>query len=476
MGSISLVLVYNDVIINNKIMKYSKCFIWIILISIQFILGSCSKEATSLEEEENKPIVEEVDDITKLKKELTIAVPMGGNSWVVNKVSLNKNMITDEGVTNWGNKSSVIRTFIRVNKAGKLSLGLMGKLTKGVSSVKITIGTESKEISIDNSQSAVIPVGRFIVSEPGYVQVDMQGLSKSDYYFGEVSHLLIGGEATSKGTDFIQNNDDRGFYWGRRGPSVHLNYSMPAGIGNAEWFYNELEVNEGDDVVGTYFMANGFGEGYFGIQVNSETERRILFSVWSSFKTDDPTKIPEDEKIILLKKGENVTAKEFGDEGSGGQSFRKFSWKSGTKYRFLLRAIPAKNNSTDYTAYFYAPKVGKWELIASFRRPKTTSYVTRPHSFLENFLTPMGQFTRKGNYSNQWVCSSEGKWTELIKAKFTADNTARKKARLDYAGGAEETSFYLKNCGFFTEKTTIDSYVTRKAVGKAPVIDFSKLP
>ena len=36
-----------------------------------------------------------------------------------------------------------------------------------------------------------------------------------------------------------------------------------------EWFYSELTVPEGNDVIGSYFMANGFSEGYFGIQVNS---------------------------------------------------------------------------------------------------------------------------------------------------------------------------------------------------------------
>ena len=60
-------------------------------------------------------------------------------------------------------------------------------------------------------------------------------------------------------------------------------------------------------------MANGFGEGYYGIQVNSDTERRILFSIWSPFKTDDPNSIPDDQKIKLLKKGKGVTSGEFGN-------------------------------------------------------------------------------------------------------------------------------------------------------------------
>jgi hypothetical protein len=49
-------------------------------------------------------------------------------------------------------------------------------------------------------------------------------------------------------------------------------------------------------------MATGFAEGYFGMQVNSDQERRILFSIWSTYETDDPSRIPEDEKVILVKK------------------------------------------------------------------------------------------------------------------------------------------------------------------------------
>jgi len=60
------------------------------------------------------------------------------------------------------------------------------------------------------------------------------------------------------------------------------------------YWYSELKVPKGQDTVGAYFMANGFNHGYFGMQVNSETERRIIFSVWSPFKTDNPKEIPED--------------------------------------------------------------------------------------------------------------------------------------------------------------------------------------
>ncbi|MBI9061483.1 MAG: DUF3472 domain-containing protein [Marinilabiliaceae bacterium] len=453
-------------------MKLQKYFVGIVpvLMILWVSCTSCTKGGDN-EEPIPDPVVE-LNEVAQLKKDLTKSVALGGNAWVVNDVELNNTMITETGLKNWSRKSSIIRTFIRVNKPGKLSLGLMARQTKGISTIKVTIGCESKEITIENTKLEVIPIAQFSIDSPGYVKVDLQGVAKSDYTYGEVTHLMIGGEATSQGTDYVEDS----FYWGRRGPSVHLNYTIPGSVSEAEWFYNEVNIAEGHDVVGSYFMANGFAEGYFGIQVNSPTERTILFSVWSSYKTDNPSEIPEDERIIPLRKGDGVTVKEFGNEGSGGQSFRKYAWKSGTTYKFLLHAKPSVNNSTDYTAYFYAPEIGKWELIASFRRPKTNTYVKRPHSFLENFYTEQGQFTRTANYLNQWVFSTAGEWVEMTEAKFTADNTARNAERLDYAGGVYNDGFYLKNCGFFNENTTIDSWLTRKATGIAPSIDFDKLP
>ena len=58
-------------------------------------------------------------------------------------------------------------------------------------------------------------------------------------------------------------------------------------------------------------MANGSREGYFGIQVNSTEERRVLFSIWSPYVTDDPSQIPEDQRIQLIKSGQDVQVDEY---------------------------------------------------------------------------------------------------------------------------------------------------------------------
>ncbi|ETN94889.1 DUF3472 domain-containing protein [Zhouia amylolytica] len=427
------------------------------------LFASCSGDEATTEPDEI------VSEDAKLK--YSYKIPPGGNSWVVNDISQNGSLISDTGIHNWTDLNTVIRTFFRVESAGELKVGLKMKVAEGTSKIKVTVGGESQTITVNSSPNYKdVAVGTFNLSDAGYQYVEIQGVEKSATYIADVEEVLIDGAATASGVTYVQDE----FYWGRRGPSVHLSYTPPQNT-DIKWFYNEVTVPEGEDVVGSYFMANGFGQGYFGMQVNSDTERRILFSVWSPYETQDPSQIPDDYKIILLGKGEGVTTGEFGNEGSGGQSYKVFDWQAGNTYKFLLKGEPSVNNSTDYTAYFYAPEEGAWKLIASFRRPYTSTYLTNQHSFLENFRTEAGVLSRKGFYGNQWVYDTQDVWHELTEAKFTADATARKGARLDYAGGSDGNKFFMKNCGFFSDNTTIDSYHQRTANGVSPNIDFSQL-
>ena len=80
--------------------------------------------------------------------------------------------------------------------------------------------------------------------------------------------------------------------------------------------------------------------------------------------------------------------------------------------------------------------------------------------------------TRKRGFYNQWVCNASGNWHEITEAEFSADQTAKKGARLDYSGGVENQGFYLKNCGFTTDKIDIGTKLIRKNSGDAPLIDF----
>ena len=402
----------------------------------------------------------------------TVSIPTQGNSWAVNNINKNQEMIGDDGIHNWTDNSLKIKTYFKTTQTGELTVGMIAKAETGASKIKATFNGESQIINIRNQSSDTIFVGNFETEQTGYQFIELEGIEKEGAMFPAIESFLLGGEAASDPVYFVKDD----FYWGRRGPSVHLNYQLPENHGDIHWFYNEITVPENNDVLGSYFMANGFAEGYFGMQVNSETERRILFSVWSPYSTDNPDEIPEEYKIKMLRKGEDVYTGEFGNEGSGGQSYLKYNWKAGNTYRFLLNATPTGNDETDYTAWFYPPEAGEWKLIASFRRPKTDTHLTRLHSFLENFMTETGNRQRTGYYTNQWFYDADGKWNEITKMRFTADATARKENRMDYAGGAKDKSFFLQNCGFFSDTTPIDTIFEREASGIPPDVNFEELP
>lgn len=404
-----------------------------------------------------------------------ITLPLGGNAYS----SLHQDSertLSNRGIVNWSNPKEYFTAYFRVAKSGTVTISINDKpAIDGQSTLEFSINNQPKKVDFDENKTFDGKIGEWTVKDTGYVALTIKGLNKSGNKFPSIANLTIGGSAIEGKTAYVKNNEGNFFHWGRRGPSVHLNYLQPENV-NAEWYYNEVTVPKGEDILGSYFMANGFGEGYFGMQVNSPTERHILFSVWSPFNTDDPKSIPESHKIKMLKKGENVHTGEFGNEGAGGQSYLNYMWKAGNTYKFLLHGVPEKDSLTTYTAYFFAPETNKWQLIASFSRPQTKTYLKRFHSFLENFSPVQGDLSRKVLFNNQWICDDKGVWTELKSARFTTDNTGMKGYRMDYQCGIDKGAFYLKNGGFFNDYTSPGKVLNRTTVGKQPEIDFSKLP
>lgn len=400
-------------------------------------------------------------------------IPSYGNSATQHSISANKKLINKKGIQNWESKEHHIEHYFYLPEKVNFSLKLRAKVPSGHSQLLISYNQQSHIINIKNQQFQDIDLGELQPEQAGYQKISLSGIAKQADSFAEIEGLQL--TLAEEAAPPLYVKDD--VYWGRRGPSVHLNYPISDTSKNYQWFYSELTVPKGYDRQGSYFMANGFAEGYFGIQVNSETERRVLFSVWSPFKTDDPTTIPSNMRIQLLAKGKNVYTGKFGNEGSGGQSYLVFPWQAEKTYRFLLKVNPTANidNHTDYSAYFYDPVKSKWHFIASFRRPVTNTYIARPHSFLENFLPNAGQYERKAYYNNQWLRDMQGQWHPLNKAVFTYDATAAKQSRMDYQGGVENGQFYLRNTGFFTGPTKLNSQFKRMKSTK-PKIDLNSLP
>lgn len=369
---------------------------------------------------------------------------------------------------NWNSTETVISYYFKAEKSGKMNIALQAK---GHSQLEVSLLGKKKKVKIDSDTLVRVKVGTFKVKNPGYVKMDIRGVKINEgYSFGNVAAVVVGGDVAP----VINVAPDFSSHFGRRGPSTHLGYKLPST--NVEWFYNEVVVPEEGDIPSSYYMACGFGEGYFGMQNNTPHRRRVLFSVWSPYETDNAAEIPDSLRVTLLKKGEGVQVQDFGNEGSGGQSFMHYDWKAGEVCRFLMGVRPDGNGNTIYTAYFFDNAQGKWRLVASFRRPQITTWYTHAHSFLENFNPVMGYINRKAYYGNQWARTVDGEWVPVTKARFTCDTTGHQKQRLDYCGGVEGDNFFLTMGGFFNDYMKSGTNFERKGnTTVAPDIDFSTL-
>ena len=418
---------------------------------------------------------------------VTVHIPPVGNTFMrdTNPAAHQRIMLDGIGVRKWTLKDGPIDTYVRLPSAGPLLVTLTGKAPSGFSVLKVTINGQSSEVTFEDTANQEVSAGTFDISQAGYTKIEIEGIESSGSVLVDIDAINIGGPAAIASLTADANGGwdsnyfvTSEFYWGQRGPSTHFNYDISkVGTQNVEWAYNEVTVPVGSDPVGTYFMVNGFAEGYSGMQVNSLTERRILFSVWSPFATDDPATIPEAQKIRVIAKNPITYSGEFGHEGSGGQTYIKYPWKAGLTYKFLTRIKPNETDHyTDYSTYFYDPVVNKWIFISTLRRPGITTWYKKFHSFLENFDKTQGALNRKVMYGNQWVRTDTGKLYELTGGTFTTDPTGRSRRRLDYFGHVEDNQFFLSIDGFFNTFTKHNTKFLRAATGHSPEAEFARLP
>ena len=402
-------------------------------------------------------------------------VPAGGNAFQTAPSPSGKGFQTG-GAIAWSEVEDCFAIYFHVDRPATVELSLVARVPSGESQLVAQFGEKKLPVKLHGTEFNSHPLGQIELTEAGYNRVELQGVKKSGMEFAEIRDLVVASETENLKVDFVRNNEGNMFYWGRRGPSVHLSYEIPKET-QLQYAYTEVTVPQGEDVIGSYFMANGFGEGYFGIQVNNSQERRILFSVWSPFKTDNPRDIPEEQRIKRLGSGRDVHVGEFGNEGAGGQSYLVYPWKAATTYAFLTEVKPSAPSSTDYTCWFRDLSAVDWQLVASFRRPQTTTYLRGFHSFLENFNPATGHIARQAHYGNVWVRDVADSWHPCTKARFSVDATGSGHHRLDFQGGAAGDHFILRNCGFFANTGKPGTVFTRQLnPEKPPEINFAELP
>jgi hypothetical protein len=82
--------------------------------------------------------------------------------------------------------------------------------------------------------------------------------------------------------------------------------------------------------------------------------------------------------------------------------------KAGVTYKFLLKGVPDGKGNTDYTAWFCTEE-NAWNVIASFKRPQTNTYLKRFHSFLRTLVLIKATWVERLNLAINGSMMDNGK-------------------------------------------------------------------
>lgn len=364
------------------------------------------------------------------------------------------------GITGWKDPELTVSWFGQLKQAGKLRAAVELTLPAGISTrLELTVAGKSTERSVlgKGEETVRVDFGEFAVEGAGYQSFVLASLNEKGAPAGDLKALVLDGPAMQDAHFNLK---------ARRNPaSVHLSYPVGRGT-EVSAFYCEMTAVE--EPLWTYYMACGWHRGYFGMQVNSPTERRIIFSVWDSGgEAVNRNKVDDVNRVQLVAKGEGVHTGSFGNEGTGGHSHLKFNWKTGEKQRFLVTAEPVDATHTIFAGYYFHPEKKEWMLISSWKAPKEGGYLRGLYSFSENFSGRNGHVVRKARYGNQWLRTAAGEWREITNATFSHDGTG-KADRLDRFMGVEAGEFFLSHGGFIEGFTKYGAPYERAPSKRSP--------
>ena len=367
------------------------------------------------------------------------------------------------GITGWNDPTLKILWFGEIKTPGALDCSVALKLSAGAATkLRLTVAGQAREVT---TRSALAKFGAFKIAASGYQRFMLESLNGPGHPAGDIEALVLDGPASANAHFNLKPR--------RNTASVHLFYPTPKGEKIAAFY---CETTGLEDPVATYYEACGWNRGYLGMQVNSPTERRIIFSVWDSGgEAVDRKKVADENRTKLIAKGEGVVAGDFGNEGTGGHSHLLYPWKTGEKQRFVVVANVVDATHTVYSGFWFHPEQKKWMLISSWNAPKTGDWLHGLYSFSENFGGSNGHLRRKALFGNQWIRTAEGRWIEITTASFSHDGTG-KEDRLDRCMGIERGQFFLSSGGFVPGFTKYGEKFTRPGSSMPPVLNLPPLP
>lgn len=380
-------------------------------------------------------------------------------------------------VSNWTNPSRSVVYYL-YQSAGEYNFSIENTVTNGVSldyEVKISpcytgLGVTPSTQSVTFNGTGTVNLStafKVVASTTGYYRYELKPLSAPNNSITIHNLIFRALQANSK---VNQTNY-------QSSPSVHLSFSSTAStVKSYNWLYQDVLVPAGKDPLYTFYMSIGFYRGYLGIQTNSPTERRVLFSVWDSADAQNDPNHTAADNVSLVAKGANVTSNGFGGEGTGGQTYINANWQTNQVVSFIMNVRPETNNSVLLSAWYKLEGQSTWNYIATWRAPKDQRYFDGFYSFLENFGHRNGQLRREAEYFNSWAKeSASGNWVNLNKVSYSNTDGAVGQ-RVDFEQGISPLNsarFYMSSGGYTPTIKTVSN--TLPLSSTPPAVTLSTL-
>ena len=123
-----------------------------------------------------------------------------------------------------------------------------------------------------------------------------------------------------------------------------------------------MSSNPGIYYCGTNWNSGYPAGGYCGIQDNSLSERRSIFSVWDSDTQNRAFS-------TLVSANESSVTNRFGGKGEGEHTHEVLSWREGTVFRFVVIKKQGPEDTTETSYYRISTDMSQMSWIATIRSP-----------------------------------------------------------------------------------------------------------
>ncbi|HPH21387.1 MAG TPA: DUF5077 domain-containing protein, partial [Haliscomenobacter sp.] len=154
------------------------------------------------------------------------AIPLGGNTFF-NNFGARGIGLSVQGIQNWTDAAVIPTVYVRILKKGTYTLNLVAKAAQK-STLNVGMQSKNVKVEVNSTDWKKYPLGSFAL-EAGYLPIVLKGIFKTGAKFADIQAIEIQGDpANIKFVDAsLTGSAQDSYYFGRRGPSVHLSYTLP---------------------------------------------------------------------------------------------------------------------------------------------------------------------------------------------------------------------------------------------------------